>query len=100
MPMIHLKPVIARACFCLSIALGFFTSSAYAKDCPSKENLAPGVRLPKPPGCVDRRQQPSRKAMSSSPKTGSGGEPGFFKLGNGLEVRIGGGVDFEARSRR
>ena len=99
MLMIHGKAVIGRFGFCLSIALGLLTSPAYAKDCPSKD-LAPGVRLPERPGCVDRRQQPSRKVGSPSPTTRPGREPGFFKLDNGLEVRIGGGVDFEARSRR
>ena len=100
MAMIHGKPVIGRSCLCMSIALALLTPPAYAKDCPSKEEPAPGVRMPERPGCVDRRPQPSREAVSSAPKAQSGREPGFFQLGNGLEVRIGGRVDFEAHSRR
>jgi hypothetical protein len=64
-----------------------------AKDCRSIAP-PPGVRVPeragcKPPPTTDKR-----------PKTKAGRTPGFFDLGNGTQLRIGGSVEVEMRSRR
>jgi hypothetical protein len=73
-------------------------SFAHAKKCSSDEGLAPGVRLPDRAGCKARRHELSPEAKPRTARAGR--EPGFIDAGNGLQVRIGGRVDFEAGHRR
>jgi hypothetical protein len=85
-------------CRVLVIGTGVFALSAsQAKECRSDEGLAPGVRMPERTGCVERRGEPLRP---KKPLPRVGREPGFIDMGNGLQVRIGGQVDFGAGHRR
>jgi hypothetical protein len=88
-----------RSWFCaLSVALCLVAPPGYAKECPSHENLPPGVRMPEQAGCRARPPEPSRPKVRAPAKNSH--ESGFIDLGNGAELRIGGQVDFEAGARR
>jgi hypothetical protein len=60
-----------------------------AKDCRIPD-APPGVRVQLPPGCEAAKAPPTTKGGQQPARTGR--EPGFVDLGNGTEVRIGGGV--------
>jgi hypothetical protein len=91
---------VGRFWFLLAlIGIGVLTQSpGHAKECPSDEGLAPGVRMPERAGCVARRRGSSRETKPPSARPNR--EPGFIDAGNGLQIRIGGQVDFEAGHRR
>ena len=65
-----------------------------AKDCRSIAP-PPGVRVPERAGC-----KPPPTTARQRPETKAGRTPGFFDLGNGTQLRIGGSVEVEMRSRR
>ena len=69
---------------------------ALARDCRPVE-APPGVRMPDQVGCKSSRATAKTRAEPSGLR--SGRQPGWIDLGNGTEVRISGGVDFEGRSR-
>jgi hypothetical protein len=66
-----------------------------AKDCRFMAP-PPGVRVPERAGC----KPPPTTARNTRPETKASRTPGFFDLGNGTQLRIGGSVDLEMRSRR
>lgn len=79
-----------------SLVAGFaFAQPSAAKDCRSAK-APPGVRVPEEAGCKPRPDA----ARGVEPQAKTGRAPGFFDLGNGAQLRIGGGVDAEIRSRR
>ena len=96
----HRRAIVGRFWFLVFlIGMGvLMLSPGHAKECPSSEGLAPGVRMPERPGCVARSRQTHRD--TKAPPARAAREPGFIDAGNGLQVRIGGQVGFEAGNRR
>jgi hypothetical protein len=67
---------------------------SFAKDCRRQDAL-PGVRVPLAAGC-----DPAKADKDSTGRLKAGRELGFFDLGNGTQVRIGGRVRAEMGTRR
>ena len=82
----------------LSLSFGLLVvgaAPAIARDCRVPE-APPGVRVPPPPGCATA---PPPIAKSQEPRSfRAGNPPGFFDLGNGSQVRIGGQVRVDVLS--
>jgi hypothetical protein len=68
------------------------TGSATAKECRLVVEALPGVRAPATPGCP-----PADRATKPAPaeRFQAGRDPGFFDLGGGTTVRVGGRVRAE-----
>ena len=95
------RKVIVGGVSCLVLVIGtgvLMPSPGQAKECPSSKGLAPGVRMPERAGCVARSGESRRD--TKAPPARAAREPGFIDAGNGLQVRIGGHVGFEAGHRR
>ncbi|MGH1572868.1 hypothetical protein ACRAWG_22045 [Methylobacterium sp. P31] len=78
---------------CLAFVVPLAAGAAQAAERPVRPRLCPddlpeGVRLPPPPGCDAGARQPKSS------------RPGFYDLGNGTTVQIGGRTSAEYGMRR
>lgn len=69
---------------------------ALAKECRMPD-VPPGIRIQVPPECKERFE--GRRMGAERPDSPRANQ-GFVDLGNGTQVRIGGGVRVEAGTRR
>ena len=82
-----------RTLFVLMLPLAFAVGTAQAAEPPTRSHLCPedlpeGVRLPAQPGCTPGRRNPAPH------------RDGFYDLGNGTTVQVGGRASAEYGVRR